>query len=340
MGNSSSQEGGTTSPRDNSESLSPSVSSAPSSEASASIQNHGSVLSPSSSLSSGSGKHHHHHLPHFPRHRPSVNIDTQSPRGPLSSNSPTSPISPALTGTRQDRRGSAGLNTTNFAGSATLNPTKAQQSVSNQTTSASYEDKYLSEAPSSDYSGFDTGSKHVEYVNSPSQNSNHVEYAEVPNHSTNVTQTHADSVPPQHSSTNQHSSSSSSSTTSKPLAMSSNNPNSVQPLVNSNAVQQQGEARPGPIRRKSTLLLDAEVENENEPEIDEDMDFNKLNIATGEPVGKPVSRAGSGDEIQLGDEEASEVKYDTVITWHQGGNKVYVTGSFTGWRKMIKLNKQ
>lgn len=124
MGNSSSQEGGTTSPRDNSESLSPSVSSAPSSEASASIQNHGSVLSPSSSLSSGSGKHHHHHLPHFPRHRPSVNIDTQSPRGPLSSNSPTSPISPALTGTRQDRRGSAGLNTTNFAGSATLNPTK------------------------------------------------------------------------------------------------------------------------------------------------------------------------------------------------------------------------
>lgn len=64
---------------------------------------------------------------------------------------------------------------------------------------------------------------------------------------------------------------------------------------------QQASDRPVPVRRKSTLLL----EGENEPEIDEDMDFNKLNIATGEPVGKPLSRAGSGDEIQLGDEEAA-----------------------------------
>lgn len=92
----------------------------------------------------------------------------------------------------------------------------------------------------------------------------------------------------------------------------------------------------GPVRRQSTLLL----QGEPEPDIDEDMDFNKLSIATGEPVGKPLSRAGSGEEIQLGDEEASRTKYDTIITWHQGGKKVYITGSFTEWRKMIKLNNQ
>lgn len=70
----------------------------------------------------------------------------------------------------------------------------------------------------------------------------------------------------------------------------------------------QQENRPAPLRRKSTLLL----EGENEPDIDEDMDFNKLNIATGEPVGKPLSRAGSGDEIQLGDEEAAR-KYISML---------------------------
>lgn len=147
-------------------------------------------------------------------------------------------------------------------------------------------------------------SNHVEYATSPSEfsSSAHVEYVENADDMSEATQT-LESVPPGSGSANP---------------------------------SQSNSDRPMTLRRKSTLLL----QGETDPECDEDMEFNKLNIATGEPVGKPLSRAGSGDEIQIGDEEASEIKYDTVITWHQGGNKVYVTGSFTGWRKMIKLNKQ
>lgn len=95
--------------------------------------------------------------------------------------------------------------------------------------------------------------------------------------------------------------------------------------------------RPAPLRRKSTLLL----KGEHEPEVDEDMEFHRLNIQPGvQPTTtKPLSRAGSGDEIQLGDDYLTETKYETLISWHQGGEKVYVTGTFTGWRRMIKLNK-
>lgn len=61
--------------------------------------------------------------------------------------------------------------------------------------------------------------------------------------------------------------------------------------------------RPAPLRRKSTLLL----QGEHEPEIDEDMEFHKLNLAPGVQANpaKPLSRAGSGDEIQLGDNYSS-----------------------------------
>lgn len=57
--------------------------------------------------------------------------------------------------------------------------------------------------------------------------------------------------------------------------------------------------RPAPLRRKSTLLL----QGEHEPEVDEDMEFHRLNLAPGvQPnTAKPLSRAGSGDEIQLGE---------------------------------------
>lgn len=58
--------------------------------------------------------------------------------------------------------------------------------------------------------------------------------------------------------------------------------------------------RPNYPQRKSTLLL----QGEHEPEVDEDMEFHKLNLAPGAQANaaKPLSRAGSGDEIQLGDE--------------------------------------
>lgn len=96
--------------------------------------------------------------------------------------------------------------------------------------------------------------------------------------------------------------------------------------------------RPTTLRRKSTLLL----QGEHEPEVDEDMEFHKLNLQPGlQPnAAKPLSRAGSGDEIQIGEEYYTETKYETLISWQQGGEKVYVTGSFTGWRRMIKLTQQ
>lgn len=98
--------------------------------------------------------------------------------------------------------------------------------------------------------------------------------------------------------------------------------------------------RPAPLRRKSTLLLQGDIEQ----------DMTPASGGTGASQGKngsnqgnhqtPLSRAGSGDEIQLGDDVTAEPKYETLISWHQGGETVYVTGSFTGWRRMIKLNEQ
>lgn len=95
--------------------------------------------------------------------------------------------------------------------------------------------------------------------------------------------------------------------------------------------------RPG-LRRKSTILLD---EHENELE-EEEQELRKLKLNSSGPATlseKPLSRAGSGEEIELNHTDYSSGRIATVIEWRQGGNKVYVTGSFTGWRKMIKLSK-
>lgn len=114
--------------------------------------------------------------------------------------------------------------------------------------------------------------------------------------------------------------------------------------------------RPG-LRRKSTILLE---EHENELE-DDEQETRKLNISlqndgintsdsSNNNDGKihnnrnvvsefRLSRAGSGEEIELNHADYNAGKIATVIEWKQGGKKVYVTGSFTGWRKMIKLSK-
>lgn len=90
------------------------------------------------------------------------------------------------------------------------------------------------------------------------------------------------------------------------------------------------------MRRKSTLLLD---EDEPVGENDDDIPFDKLNIthheSTKEP--KPLSRVDSGEEIELTSPQVTEGKIPLVIKWTQGGSKVYVTGTFTGWRKMVAL---
>jgi 5'-AMP-activated protein kinase regulatory beta subunit len=88
-----------------------------------------------------------------------------------------------------------------------------------------------------------------------------------------------------------------------------------------------------PLRRKSTILLDEPAELE-----EEEMEMRKLTLSNDV---KPLSRAGSGEEVELSHRsEYDGRKYDTVIEWKQGGQKVYVTGSFTGWRKMIKLHQK
>ncbi|KAG5356609.1 SNF1 protein kinase subunit beta-3 [Yarrowia sp. C11] len=89
------------------------------------------------------------------------------------------------------------------------------------------------------------------------------------------------------------------------------------------------------MRRKSTLLLD---EDEPVGDNDDDMPFDKLNIShptSNEP--KPLSRVDSGEEIELTSPQVTEGKIPLVIKWTQGGSKVYVTGTFTGWRKMVAL---
>ncbi|KAK9462849.1 5'-AMP-activated protein kinase beta subunit, interation domain-containing protein [Lipomyces oligophaga] len=54
---------------------------------------------------------------------------------------------------------------------------------------------------------------------------------------------------------------------------------------------------------------------------------------------KPVSKMLSGEEIDFYHGQPSEQSVPTVISWVHGGKKVYVTGTFTGWRKMIKLTR-
>ncbi|KAK9449136.1 5'-AMP-activated protein kinase beta subunit, interation domain-containing protein [Limtongia smithiae] len=57
------------------------------------------------------------------------------------------------------------------------------------------------------------------------------------------------------------------------------------------------------------------------------------------PSAKPVSKLMSGDQIDFDSGISTEQAVPTVISWLHGGKKVYVTGTFTGWRKMIKLAK-
>ncbi|ODQ76368.1 hypothetical protein LIPSTDRAFT_131022 [Lipomyces starkeyi NRRL Y-11557] len=57
-------------------------------------------------------------------------------------------------------------------------------------------------------------------------------------------------------------------------------------------------------------------------------------------TGKPVSKMLSGEEIDISYGEPSDQTVPTLISWVHGGKKVYVTGTFTGWRKMIKLTRK
>lgn len=82
-----------------------------------------------------------------------------------------------------------------------------------------------------------------------------------------------------------------------------------------------------PQRRKSKLILDDSEDNEN------------MHVEEQQPLAEESSKKNteSSGSAPVPDPNAT-VPVD--IKWVQGGEKVYVTGSFTGWRKMIGLQKQ
>ncbi|QWU88407.1 hypothetical protein CA3LBN_002715 [Candidozyma haemuli] len=82
-----------------------------------------------------------------------------------------------------------------------------------------------------------------------------------------------------------------------------------------------------PQRRKSKLILDDSEDNENMHVEEQQPSAEESSKNTNDPSGS----------APLPDPNAT-VPVD--IKWVQGGEKVYVTGSFTGWRKMIGLQKQ
>lgn len=86
-----------------------------------------------------------------------------------------------------------------------------------------------------------------------------------------------------------------------------------------------------PARRKSTLILTDENDSE------------KMHVeqspATPDTQQQAPSQPQHTQPLQLQEPDPA-VTVPVDIKWVQGGEKVYVTGSFTGWRKMIGLQKQ
>ncbi|KAM3160420.1 FOG1 protein [Lachancea thermotolerans] len=98
------------------------------------------------------------------------------------------------------------------------------------------------------------------------------------------------------------------------------------------------------MRRRSTLIFDDEDESpRHEENVGDQADLNEF----GGPSSESSSSASvfhqrqqqtpPAQESEPPAAEAPRVMVPVEITWQQGGSKVYVTGSFTGWRKMIGL---
>lgn len=86
-------------------------------------------------------------------------------------------------------------------------------------------------------------------------------------------------------------------------------------------------------RRKSTMVLRDEDQDNDEHVEKMDVDNHSTEQNT------PQSESGAGSTEQTPAPDAL-VTVPVDIKWTQGGEKVYVTGSFTQWRKMIGLNRQ
>ncbi|CCE61655.1 hypothetical protein TPHA_0A05810 [Tetrapisispora phaffii CBS 4417] len=137
-----------------------------------------------------------------------------------------------------------------------------------------------------------------------------------------------------------------------------NTKNITQSLSQMN-IDNPNELEPQPImRNKSTLIFDDDDEippysnhEEHASDIISDsgdeathntnVNYNTSNgqeqsqvdAASQEKMHQPQQRAPQ----QAQQQQTSNIMVPVDITWQQGGEKVYVTGSFTGWRKMIGL---
>jgi hypothetical protein len=119
-----------------------------------------------------------------------------------------------------------------------------------------------------------------------------------------------------------------------------------------------------PVRRKSTLILTDDIDLDR-MHIDDTRESSASVGSDGEVTGSSPAQVHVHDQTQgqtqaedgsVGqqhspeqqqqqqqqqiDEPPPNVTVPVEIKWVQGGEKVYVTGSFTGWRKMIGLVKQ
>lgn len=102
----------------------------------------------------------------------------------------------------------------------------------------------------------------------------------------------------------------------------------VEDTHDTNEAEQEPEEvsqRPSLTRRSTVILKDDEPSQDVNAETE-----------------GPLSRAGSGEQLVLGSQAAQhpgDGLVETVIEWKEGGNSVYVTGSFTGWRQMIPMRQ-
>ncbi|KAG2733157.1 hypothetical protein G9P44_004147 [Scheffersomyces stipitis] len=107
-----------------------------------------------------------------------------------------------------------------------------------------------------------------------------------------------------------------------------------------------------PPRRKSTLLLtdDIDLDKMNIDKKNGELENNSTDPLSSNDIGDQMNVDQSSTQLsqqasQLPQQQPQQVPDPNItvpvdIKWVQGGEKVYVTGSFTGWRKMIGLSKQ
>lgn len=95
-----------------------------------------------------------------------------------------------------------------------------------------------------------------------------------------------------------------------------------------------------PLRRKSTLILTDD--NYDQMQVDKKEGQDNDNKSHTEEQQTNPSEAGMQQQYNQQEYELPDpnLTIPVDIKWVQGGEKVYVTGSFTGWRKMIGLVKQ